>query len=315
MRKVATVFGGGGFIGRQVVQRLARQDYVVRVTTRDPDVARNLKSIGTTGQIVPLATRITDEADITRAVAGAEIVVNCVGILYERREGDFARAQADLPGLIGRAARLAGVRRVVHLSAIGADAQSPSRYARTKAEGEQALAAAFAGATVLRPSVVFGPGDGFFTRFASLITLLPFMPVVHGDSRFQPVYVQDVADAVMAALAREDSRGRTYELGGPRAAPFREWLRLVLWATGRRRPLVDLPMGLVRFQAKMGDRMPNPPLTSDQLLLLERDNVVSEGALTLADLGISPAAAEAIVPAYLARFRAAGSAEPEVMAQ
>ncbi|WP_198375251.1 complex I NDUFA9 subunit family protein [Neoroseomonas rubea] len=305
-RRVATVFGGAGFIGRHIVQRLAKQGFIVRIAGRDTEKAGKLRTLGAVAQIVPVAASVTDEASVARAVAGAEVVINLVGILFERKEGDFARIQAEGAGRVARLAAAAGVRRLVHLSAIGADAASESLYARTKAEGEAAVREAFPAATILRPSVVFGPEDQFFNRFAGLAAVLPIMPVVAGETRFQPVYVGDVADAVMAAIGREDTVGRTYELGGPRAMSMRDVLAFVLEATGRRRMLVDLPDRLVEFQARMGEKLPTPPLTRDQLILLRRDNLVAEGALTLADLGIAPKAVEAIVPAYLARFRRGG---------
>ncbi len=305
-RKVATVFGGSGFIGRYVVQRLAAQDYVVRIAVRDPAGARFLQTQGRVGQIVPLSASVTDDAAIARAVEGAEVVVNLVGILFERRAGDFARIQGEGPGRVARAAAAAGASAMVQLSAIGADAASPSLYARTKAEGEAAALAAFPDATILRPSVVFGPEDQFFNRFAGMASLLPFMPVVSGETRFQPVYVGDVADAVAAAIADPAARGRTYELGGPRVMTMREVLRFILEQTRRRRPMVDMPMGLMRFQAGLLQRLPTPPITEDQLLLLARDNVVAEGAAGLSDLGIAAQAVEAVVPGYLKRFRPGG---------
>lgn len=306
-RRVATVFGGAGFIGRQVVQRLARAGFIVRVAGRDTEKAGKLRTLGTVGQVVPVAASVTDEASVARAVAGAEVVVNLVGILFERKPGDFDRIQAEGAGRVARLAAAAGARRLVHLSAIGADAGSASAYARTKAEGEAAVRAAFPAATILRPSVVFGPDDQFFNRFAGLAALLPFMPVVEGGTRFQPVYVGDVADAVMAAVERDDAAGRTYELGGPRTMSMREVLEFVLEHTRRRRRLVALPRRLVAFQARLGEMLPTPPLTRDQLILLARDNVVSEGVPGLADLGIAPKAVEAIVPDYLARYRPGGS--------
>ncbi len=304
-RKVATVFGGSGFIGRYVVQRLAQQDYVVRVAVRDPAGARFLQTQGRVGQIVPLAASVTDAPAVARAVEGAEVVVNLVGILFERRPGDFQRIQGDAPGAVAQAAKAAGVESFVHLSAIGADAASPSLYARSKAAGEAGVRAAFPEATILRPSVVFGPEDGFFNRFAGM-AMLPFMPVVAGATRFQPVYVGDVAEAVAAALARPEARGRTYELGGPRVMTMREVLRFILETTRRRRPMVDMPMGFMRWQAGLLQRLPKPPVTQDQLLLLERDNVVAEGAPGLADLGIAAKAVETVVPGYLKRFRPGG---------
>lgn len=303
-RKVATVFGGSGFIGRYVVQRLAAQDYVVRVAVRDPDGARFLQTQGRVGQIVPLRASVTDGAAVARAVAEADVVVNLVGILFERKPGDFARIQGEGPGIVARTAA-AGARHMIHLSAIGADARSESLYARTKAEGEAAVLAAFPEATILRPSVVFGPEDGFFNRFAGL-TRLPVMPVVSGGTRFQPVYVGDVADALVASLDRPEARGRIYELGGPRVMTMREVLRYVLEVTRRRRPMIDVPPGLLGFQARLLERLPNPPLTTDQLILLGKDNVVAEGAYGFADLGIQPKAVDAVVPGYLMRFRAGG---------
>lgn len=306
VRKVATVFGGSGFIGRYVVQRLAAQDYVVRVATRDPAGARFLQTQGRVGQIVPLAASVTDEAAVARAVEGAQVVVNLVGILHERRAGDFQRIQGEAPGRLARAAAAAGAEAFVHVSAIGADADSPSLYARSKAEGEKTALAGFPAATILRPSVVFGPEDAFFNRFAGMAALLPFMPVVAGGTRFQPVYVGDVADSVSAALTRPDARGATYELGGPRVMTMREVLRFVLETTRRRRRLVEMPMGLMRLQARLLQHLPNPPITPDQLLLLGRDNVAADGMPGLAALGIAPKAVEAVVPGYLRRFRPGG---------
>lgn len=303
MRKVATVFGGAGFIGRQVVQRLAREDWVLRVATRDPLGARGMHTMGRVGQIAGLAADVTSEADVARAIEGSALVVNCVGLLH----GDFDAVQGEGPARIGRLSAAMGVERVVHVSAIGADAASESAYARSKAAGEAGLLAAFPEATILRPSLVFGEGDAFFNRFAQLGMVLPFMPVICGDTKFQPVHVGDVADAVMAALADPATKGRIYELGGPRAWTFRELLAFILKETGRHKRLVDIPLGLARFQAKLAGILPHPPLTQDQLILLQRDNVVTPGALTLADLGIKPGAVEALVPPYLARFQPGGA--------
>lgn len=307
VRRVATVFGGAGFIGRHVVQRLARQGYIVRVVGRDTEKAARLRTLGDVGQVVPVSASVTHEDSVARAVAGAEVVVNLVGILFERKPGDFARIHAEGAGRVARLAAAAGARRLVHISAIGADAGSESLYARTKAEGEAAVRAAYPAATILRPSVVFGPEDQFLNRFASLAALLPVMPVVAGETKFQPVYVGDVADAVMAAITRDDAPGQTYELGGPRAMSMRQVLEFVLEHTHRRRPLVPMPAALVRLQARLGEMLPTPPLTRDQLILLGRDNLVAEGAAGFAALGIEPKAIEAIAPAYLARYRPGGA--------
>ena len=304
---LVTVFGGGGFIGRHIVQRLAAAGHnSIRIAGRDTERAARLCTMGSVGQITPSAASVTDEASSARAVAGADIVINLVGILFESRAGDFLRIQAEGAGRVARLADAAGAKQFLHLSAIGADAGSPSLYAQTKAAGEAAVLAAFPGAIILRPSVVFGPDDQFFNRFAGLATMLPFMPVVAGETRFQPVYVGDVADAAMAALADPAAAGKTFELGGPRAMSMRQVLRYILDVTGRRRPMIALPEGFVRLQARLGELLPTPPLTRDQLILLGKDNVVSPNALGFQALGIEPKAVEAIVPGYLARFRVGG---------
>jgi len=303
---LVTVFGGGGFIGRHIVQRLAAAGHSIRIAGRDTERAARLCTMGGVGQITPVAASITDEASSARAVAGADIVINLVGILFESRAGDFQRIQAEGAGRVARLAAAAGAKHFLHLSAIGADAGSPSLYAQTKAAGEAAVLAAFPSAIILRPSVVFGPDDQFFNRFAGLATMLPFMPVVSGETRFQPVYVGDVADAAMAALADPAAAGKVFELGGPRVMSMRQVLRYILDVTGRRRPMIALPEGFVRLQARLGELLPTPPLTRDQLILLGKDNVVSPNALGFQALGIEPKAVEAIVPAYLARFRQGG---------
>ena len=305
-RSVATVFGGSGFIGRYVVKRLALAGHVVRIAGRNPDRAGLLRPMGVVGQIVPLYAPLSSPTDVARAVEGADFVVNLVGILSERRAGDFQRVQADGAGRIATAAAAAGVRRMVQLSAIGADAESPSQYARTKAAGEAAVRAALPAATVLRPSLVFGPEDQFFNRFAAMTPFSPVMPVIAGETRFQPVYVCDVADAVMAGLTRTDTAGEVYELGGPRVWTFRELLAWTVAQTRRRRPLVNIPPGLARLQASVLEKLPGKLLTRDQLLLLGRDNVVGRGMPGLAELGITATPVELVVPQYLMRFRAGG---------
>ncbi|MCE2922500.1 MAG: complex I NDUFA9 subunit family protein [Roseomonas sp.] len=303
---LVTVFGGGGFIGRHIVQRLAAAGHSIRIAGRDTERAARLCTMGGVGQITPVAASVTDEASSARAVAGADIVINLVGILFESRAGDFQRIQAEGAGRVARLAAAAGAKQFLHLSAIGADAASPSLYAQTKAAGEAAVLTAFPGAIILRPSVVFGAEDQFFNRFAGLASLLPFMPVVAGETRFQPVYVGDVADAAMAALADPAAAGKVFELGGPRVMSMRQVLRYILDVTGRRRPMIALPEGLVRLQARLGELLPTPPLTRDQLILLGKDNVVSPNALGFQALGIEPKAVEAIAPGYLARFRVGG---------
>jgi len=305
-RNVATVFGGSGFIGRYVVKRLARAGYVVRVAVRDPEAALFLKPMGAVGQVVPLYCDLRQEATVHRAVDGAQVVINLVGILAERRSGDFQAMHADGPATIARLAAEAGVAKLVHVSAIGADASSPSRYATSKAAGEALVSAAFPGATILRPSVVFGPEDQFFNRFGAMARMLPFMPVIAGATRMQPVYVGDVADAVMAALSRTDAPNATYELGGAKVWTFREILAYILKVTGRDRRLVEIPMPVARLQACVLELLPWKPLTRDQLLLLARDNVVAPGKPGLPELGIVPTPVELVVPDYLRRFQPGG---------
>jgi NADH dehydrogenase len=273
------------------------------VAVRDPEAALFLKPMGAVGQIVPLFAALPDPGTAARAVEGADLVVNLVGILAEGRAGDFQRVHAEGAGVVAEAAAAAGVGRLVHLSAIGADPASPSQYARSKAEGERLVRAGFPAATLLRPSVVFGPEDQFFNRIAALAQVLPFLPVIGGATRLQPVYVGDVADAVLAALADPAATGRIYELGGPAVRTLHDLMAWVVADLRRSRRLVNVPMRLARLQAWLLERLPGKLLTRDQLLLLGRDNVVGTAAAGLAALGVRPTPLELVVPRYLARFR------------
>jgi uncharacterized protein YbjT (DUF2867 family) len=311
-RRVATVFGGSGFIGRYVVKRLAQQGFVVRVPSRDPEGALFLKPMGAVGQVVPLYASVTHEATVHRAVEGAEIVVNLVGLLAESGSASFQAIHVEGAERIARLSAAAGVGRLVQISAIGADPASPSRYASTKGKAEQAVQAAFPGATILRPSLVFGIEDNFFNRFAAIARLSPIMPVIAGGTKMQPVFVGDVADAVMAALASPATKGKTFELGGPMVWTFRDILAFILKTTHRDRPLVDIPMGIARIQASILQHVPGKPLTPDQLLMLAHDNVVSGDAPGLADLGITPTPVELVVPAYLSRYQPGGGRRPTI---
>lgn len=312
---VATVFGGSGFIGRYVVQRLARAGYIVRAAVRDPEAALFLKPMGGVGQVVPVRCDITRPEEVAIALSGAALAVNLVGILFEGRGSRFAAVQAEGAGLVAAAAAAAGVGRLVHVSAIGADSASESAYARSKAEGEAAVLAAFPAASILRPSIVFGPEDGFFNLFATLASLSPVLPLIGGGAtRFQPVYVGDVADAVIAALERPEAAGRTYELGGPKVYTFRELLAFILAATGRRACLVPVPWRLASLQGWFAEFLPRPPLTRDQVRLLRVDNVTAGKLPGLRELGITPRPVEAIVPAYLARYRRPGRRQPQAAA-
>jgi uncharacterized protein YbjT (DUF2867 family) len=314
MTDVATVFGGSGFIGRYVVRRLARAGKTVRVAVRDTERALFLKTAGRLGQIVPLHAPVTDDAAVKRAVEGADWVVNLVGVLTETRAASFQAIHAAGAARIARASAAAGVKRLVHLSAIGADPTSDSRYAASKGEGEAGVRMEFPGATILRPSIVFGPEDNFFNRFAGMSRMLPFMPVIEGATRMQPVYAGDVADAVLAALQSDDAMGKTYELGGPKVWLFVDLLAYILKVTGRDLSLINMPVPLVRLQACLLELLPGKLLTRDQLKMLARDNVVASSALGLGDLGISPTAVEQIVPDYLRRYRPGGGRRPTSMA-
>ncbi len=305
-RRVA-VIGASGFIGRYVVKRLAERGAVIAAVVRNVEAALFLQPMGDVGQIARFSASILDETRLAAAIAGSDAVINLVGILHESGGQRFEATHREGAARLGALARAAGVKHLVHISAIGADPASPSAYARSKAEGEQNLRAAFPEAVILRPSVVFGPEDDFFNRFATLAQLLPALPLIGGGkTRFQPVYVGDVADAVVAALDDPAAAGRTYELGGPRIYTFRALMELVLAETRRKRLLLPLPWTLASLQASFLEWLPTPPLTRDQVKLLKHDNVVSPGALTLKDLGIEPTAVEAIVPSYLDRYRRGG---------
>jgi NADH dehydrogenase len=315
-RSVATVFGGSGFIGRYVVKRLAARGHIVRVAVCDPEGAMFLKPAGAVGQVVLLAAPVQQEEAVRRAVDGADLVVNLAGILAERRSGDFQRIHAEGAGRVARLAAAAGATRLVHMSAIGADPASPSRYGSSKAAGEQAVRAAYPSATILRPSLVFGPDDALFNRFATMARLLWVMPVICGGTRFQPVYVGDVADAVMAALTNPDAAGKLFELAGPRALSMRELLTYVLELTGRELPLIPVPLAMARMQAVLLERLPGrfKLLTRDQLRMLERDNLPTAGVPGLSALGVVATPMELIVPDYLRRYRPGGGRKLDVAA-
>jgi NADH dehydrogenase len=306
-RRLATVFGGSGFLGRYVVQRLAKQGWMVRAAERRPDEALFLKPLGEIGQITPVAANIRHQASVEAAIVGADAVVNLVGLLYQSGRQRFDAVHVEGAGRVAAAARKAGASRFVQISAIGADPASPAAYGRTKAAGEAAVKAAFPDATVLRPSIVFGPEDQFFNRFARMARMSPALPLIGGGhTKFQPVYVGDVADAVMAVIDRNDSQGKTYELGGPEIRSFRELMVLMLEEIGRRRLLVPVPFAIASLQGALLQLLPSPLLTLDQVRLLRRDNVAASGMAGLGELGISPTALELILPTYLARYRPGG---------
>ena len=320
--KFVTVFGGSGFLGRHVVRALAERGYRIRVAVRRPDLAFFLQPLGAVGQIQLVQANLRYPDSVKRAVDRADAVVNCVGILNESARQRFSWVQAEGARRVAEATG-AGLP-LVQVSAIGADANSESAYARTKGLGEQAVMAARPDAVIVRPSILFGQGDSFFNRFAGLARALPVLPIAGSDTRFQPVWVGDVAEAIARAVDGKVEKGRTYELGGPEVKTLRELVEYVLQVTERKRAVVALPEGVARIQARLleiadtltfGLLPDDLKLTRDQLILLRSDNVVSEQAKaegrTLEGVGITPRAMEAIVPGYLTRFRRTGQFDLE----
>ncbi len=308
--RVITVFGGSGFVGRHVVRRLAKQGWIIRVAVRDPERAKFLRPLGDVAQITPIAVPLQDAGAVAAAVAGTDAAVNLVGVLYERGRQTFEVVHVNGARAIAAAAAAAGVRSLVHVSAIGASTDAEADYARSKGYGERFVREAMPDAVICRPSLVIGPEDAFFNRFALYARLSPFLPLIGGGhTRFQPVYVGDVAEAIVRALGDPAARGQTYELGGPSVYSFAELMELLLLQIGRRRWLVPVPFWLAEIQAAVLELLPAPPLTRDQVRLLRRDNVVSEGARTLEDLGITATAIELVLPTYLERHRPGGRAD------
>jgi len=319
-QQLVTVFGGSGFVGRHVVRALVKRGYRVRVAVRRPDLAGFLQPLGTVGQIHAVQANLRYPDSVAAAIKGADAVVNLVGILQEGGRQSFQGVQANGARAVAQACAAAGIARLVHVSALGAARDSRSLYARSKAEGEAAVQAAVPDAVILQPSIMFGPEDGFFNRFASLARMLPVLPLVGGgETKFQPAFVGDVAEAVARAVDGRVAGGRVYELGGPEVKSFRELVAYICEVTGRKRLLVSLPFPLARLQARILEivnaltlgLMPAAlMLTRDQVTLLESDNVVSDAAVaegrSFAGLGIEPVSVEAVVPSYLWRFRKTG---------
>jgi uncharacterized protein YbjT (DUF2867 family) len=315
LETLVTVFGGSGFLGRHVVRALANRGYRIRVAVRRPELCGFLRPMGRVGQINAVQANLRFPQSIAVALRDADIAINLVGILFQRGEQRFDAVQAAGAEAVALAAKSAGAS-LVHVSAIGADANSPSHYARSKAEGERRVLAAQPSATIMRPSIVFGPEDDFFNRFAALARIAPALPLVGGGhTRFQPVFVGDVAEAIAKAVDGETKPGTIYELGGPDVYTFRELMEFVLATTGRRRLLVPVPFEVMKFQAAFAQFLPKPPITPDQVELLKSDNVVSAEARsegrTLEALGIIPESIAAIVPSYLWRFRKTGQFSPD----
>src|ERR1700730_12068581 len=310
LETLVTVFGGSGFLGRHVVRALARRGYRVRVAARRPGLAGFLRAMGGVWQIPGVQANLCSPESIGAAVRDADVVINLVGILFERGRQRFDAVQAEGAAAVALAAKAAGAP-LIHVSAIGADAAAPSLYAQSKAEGERRVLAALPAATIMRPSIVFGPEDDFFNRFAALARLAPGLPLPGGGHRrFQPVFAGDVAAAIAKAVDGATKPGAIYELGGPDVRTFKELMEFTLATIQRRRLLVPAPFALLKLQATLLQFLPKPPLTPDQVELLKRDNIVSDDARrdgrTLEALGIVPESISAIVPSYLWRFRKSG---------
>ncbi len=314
--KQITVFGGSGFVGRAIVRSLAKQGYLVKAASRRIELAEPLKTVGQVGQVTLVRANLRIPQSVAAAIAGSQAVINAAGIPFERpwnrlRGGNRQRYQTvhvEGAKTIASAAAAFGVERLVHISGLGTDQRGTSnRYVQSKIAAEDAVIRAFETATILRPSVMFGPGDAMFTRLAMIAAHAPFVPLVgNGSAKVQPAFVGDVGDAVAAVLARPDTAKSVFELGGPHVYSYREIAALVLREIDRKKPIIGLPAALMKFGAFFAEFLPVPPITRDQADLMTHDNVVRPGALGFAELGIKPTAAEAFLPAYLDRFRIGG---------
>lgn len=305
--KVATVFGGTGFIGRQIVRNLVREGYTVKVATRAPERAYFLKPAGHVGQVAAIACDYDNAESIAAAVRGSQAVVNCIGILYQHgKKSRFFRVHTEIPARIAASCQREGVEAFAHISALGIET-SRAKYARSKLEGEKAVRSNFPKAVIFRPAVVFGDDDSFFNKFAEMSRFLPALPLIGGGrTKLQPVYVGDVAEAVVKALGKEDAQGRIYELGGPEVVSFREVYERLFKYTDRRRWLVKIPFWLAKVQGFFLGLLPVPPLTMDQVELLKTDSIVAPDAPGLKELGIEPKSMNLILPRYLGTYRSGG---------
>ena len=306
--KQVTVFGGSGFVGRAIVRALAQEGLQVRIAVRRIELAESIKTAGDVGQITVMRTNLRVPQSVAAAIAGSDAVINASGIPFQRGRQRYRTVHVAGARAIADAAQAAGVERLVHISGIGAEHRSSTnRYIQSKIEGEDAIIAGFPTATILRPSVVFGPDDAMFNRMARIAATAPFVPVVGGGTaRVQPVFVGDVGAAAVAVLARPETAKKVFELGGPRVYTYREIAALVLREIDRDKPIVSVPAFLMKIAGFFAEFLPVPPITADQVELLTQDNVARPGAPGLADLGIAATAAEVILPTYLDRFRIGG---------
>lgn len=304
MNRIACVFGGTGFIGRQVVRELCKAGYRVKIAARVPESAFEEKVSGSVGQVVAVPCDYS-AAQIAAAIKGCDTVINLVGILAEKKKNGFEKIHADLPQMIAQSCAQQGVVRFVHISALGID-RNQSKYARSKKHGEEMIRRVFPAATILRPSIVFGPRDSFFNRFAKLAKVMPALPLIGGKTKFQPVFVGDIADAILAVVNNDAHQGKTFELGGPEVLTFKALYQRMFAYTHQPRCLLPIPFALAKIQGAMLSLLPGPLLTADQVESLKVDNVVLPGALTFKDLGLKPVALDAILPTYLQQYRPGG---------
>ncbi len=305
--KTVAVIGGAGFVGRAVIEKLARAGARIVVLTRNAERAKILKPLGDVGQITAVAGNALNDADLQRVLAPADMVVNLVGVLASKGKQSFTNLHANLPGRIGEIAQQTDVQKIVHVSALGADLNAASASARSKAEGERNLLRVMPNASILRPSVIFGPGDGFFCRFGQMAMIAPALPLIGGGHNLmQPVYISDVAEAIQRCLEDPQTDGRIYELGGPTQYSFKKLMEMTREATGRNVALVKVPALAMKLPAALFSILPNPPITNDQLRQLGEDNIVSGDMPGFAELGIAPQPAEAHIAHFLAQFRPGG---------
>jgi uncharacterized protein YbjT (DUF2867 family) len=298
--KKIVVLGGSGFIGQEIVKNLVKEKADVTVGCRDIKKAKCLESIRGNGRVSVVQTDVTIQQDLRNILQGSDLVISLVGVLYEIGKYTFNTIQAEVPKMIGVEANKAGVERILHFSAIGADKNSQSEYAVSKAMGEESLLAVFPATTIFRPSIVFGPNDNFFNKFSNMATFSPVLPLIGGgETLFQPIYVGDISNAVLRVLGSEQTVGKTYELGGPSTYSFKELIELTMLYSKKSRLLLNLPFWLANIQASFMELLPNPILTRDQLELLKVDNVVGNKMFTLADLDIIPTACESVLSTYL----------------
>lgn len=304
-QKIATVFGGSGFLGRYIVSELLKEGYAVKIVSRTPERAKQVCTSGTVGQVTFMQGNLRSDASVKKCVKGSDLVINSVGILFEYGKQKFPAIHGQGAERIAKACKAYGVKRLIHISALGVDRATKSFYARTKIHGEKAVMAAFPAANILRPSIIFGPEDGFFNMFARMAMVFPyFMPLIGGGkTRFQPVYVVDVAKAVIKIINTPQTQGKSYELGGPRAYSFRQLIEFILYTTERKKILFPIPFAVAKVEATFLELLPHPLLTRDQVTLLKTDNIVRDKENGFISLGIEPKCIEEIVPSYLAKYK------------